>query len=91
MINGENGVKWELDSERVWFFLRSVSSLGVNMTAPAPAASTLISKENIRVAAETVGVELADDVIRTLTQEVEYRVREITQVRFDISEVLFHL
>lgn len=51
------------------------------MTAPAPAPSMLISKENIKVAAETVGVELADDVIKTLCQEVEYRVREITQVR----------
>lgn len=55
------------------------------MTAPAPAPSMLISKENIKVAAETVGVELADDVIKTLCQEVEYRVREITQVRFALD------
>ena len=60
------------------------------MTAPTPAASTLISKENIKVAAETVGVELADGVIQTLCQEVEYRVREITQVRFQFISCLIH-
>jgi hypothetical protein len=51
------------------------------MSAPTANSATLISRENIRVAAETVGVELTEDVIKTLCQEVEYRVREITQVR----------
>jgi transcription initiation factor TFIID subunit 6 len=49
------------------------------MAAPPGSVSTLISRENIRVAAETVGVELAEDVVKTLCQEVEYRLREITQ------------
>lgn len=51
------------------------------MSAPPVPSSTLISRENIRVAAETVGVELTEDVVKTLCQEVEYRIREITQVR----------
>jgi hypothetical protein len=51
------------------------------MSAPPGTPSTIISKENIRVAAETVGVELSEDVVKALCHEVEYRVREITQVR----------
>lgn len=58
------------------------------MTAPAPPPPSLISKENIRVAAETVGVELTEEVIKTLCQEVEYRVREITQVRSLFHSIL---
>jgi len=51
------------------------------MSAAAQPPSTVISKENIKVAAETVGVELTEDVVKTLCHEVEYRVREILQVR----------
>lgn len=51
------------------------------MSAPVQPPSTVISKENIKVAAETVGVELTEDVVKTLCHEVEYRVREILQVR----------
>ena len=51
------------------------------MSAPAQPPSTVISRENIKVAAETVGVELTEDVVKTLCHEVEYRVREILQVR----------
>ena len=59
------------------------------MAAPPGSVSTLISRENIRVAAETVGVELAEDVVKTLCQEVEYRLREITQVRMDIEPCIW--
>ena len=59
------------------------------MSAPPVPSSTLISRENIRVAAETVGVELTEDVVKTLCQEVEYRIREITQVRYVLRSPLF--
>lgn len=51
------------------------------MAAQPQTGTSIISKENIRVAAETVGVDLSEDVIKFVAQDVEYRVREIMQVR----------
>lgn len=55
------------------------------MSAPAQPIQSVISKENIKVAAETVGVELTDDVVKTLCHEVEYRVREILLVHLPFA------
>lgn len=43
-------------------------------------SSTIIPKQTVMIAAEALGIELSDDVIKTLCQDVEYRLREITQV-----------
>jgi hypothetical protein len=45
------------------------------------ATSSLLPKETIKIFAQAVGVdELADDVAQQLAADVEYRLREITQV-----------
>lgn len=46
------------------------------------ATSSLLPKETIKILAQAVGVgeELADDVAQQLAADVEYRLREITQV-----------
>lgn len=42
--------------------------------------SSLIPKDTIRLIGESVGSVLSDDVVVALSNEVEYRMREILQV-----------
>ncbi len=49
--------------------------------ASQPAPASAIPKESVRVASESVGVELPDDVMKALCLDAEYRLREIIQVR----------
>jgi hypothetical protein len=50
---------------------------------------SLLSKESIKIIGETVGISsLSDEVASALASDVEYRLREIAQVRMASSYVL---
>lgn len=40
-----------------------------------------VSRESVKLMAESAGVELADDLAAMLAEDVCYRIREATQVR----------
>lgn len=44
-----------------------------------------VSRESVKLMAETAGVELGDDVAALLAEDVCYRLREATQVRSSSS------
>lgn len=46
-----------------------------------------VSRESVKLIAESAGVELGDDVAALLAEDVCYRLREATQVLYEISIV----